>query len=220
MTPRIKKWVRWLDVIKHQLYSAMESRLVYTTTVEIVTTNYTLPQRSAFYGRIQLWYAESIIMAVRRQAKVGQGISLAGLMRDVAHHPKEVTREYWLGLWKGHVLEEGADSQFDALIGRGTEYIEAAAVERDLDELNRLASSCEAYADKRIAHHDPGGEPKPPTFGELDVALDALDRMLKKYYLYVTADGIASTVPVIQHDWLAVFEHAWLTPAQRKGLHL
>jgi hypothetical protein len=220
MTPKTKKWVRWLAVIQQQLYSAMESRLVYTTTVEIVTTNFTLPQRSAFYGRIQLWYAESIIMAVRRQAKVGQGISLAGLMLDVSLHPTEVTREYWLGLWKGHVLEEGADSQFDVLVGAGRKFIETAAVERDLKELNTISSSCERYADKRIAHHDPGGEPKPPTFGELDAALDVLDQMFKKYYLYVTADGIESTVPIIQHDWLAVFEQAWLTPALRKGLHL
>lgn len=210
----------WLGIIQQQLYSAMESRLVYTTTVEIVTTNFALPQRSAFYGRLQLWYAESLIMAVRRQAKVGQGISLAGLMRDIADCPREVSRKYWTSLWKGHVLEEGADLSFDMLVGEGKDSIEVADVDQDLAELGHLAESCERWADKRIAHHDPGGEPKPPTFGDLDAALDVLDRMFKKYYLYVTADGIASTVPVIQHDWLAVFEQPWLTPAQRKGLNL
>jgi HEPN superfamily AbiU2-like protein len=220
MPPKIAKWERWLEVIKQQLYSAMESQLVYTTTVEIVITNFTLPQRSAFYGRIQLWYAESIIMSVRRQAKVGQGISLAGLIRDIAKNPKEMTRKRWLSLWEGHVLEEGADAAFDALIGKGRHFIEGSRAEADLEELRTLAASCETWADKRIAHHDPGGEPKPPTFGELDVALDVLDRMLKKYYLYVTADGIASTVPVIQHDWIAVFEQPWLKPGARKALNL
>jgi len=98
----------------------MESRLVYNTTVEIVTTNFTLPQRSAFYGRLQLWYAESTIMTVRRQAKAGQGgISLAALMHDVAENPGEVSRKYWRGLWQGDVLEEQADSSFDGLVGKG-----------------------------------------------------------------------------------------------------
>lgn len=216
MSPKREKWVRWLEEIKQQVYSAMESRLIYRETSEIIQANSDLPKESAFYGRFQLWYAESALMAVRRQTKIDtQAISLARLMREIQQSPELINREYWVGLFEGYVIEHLADGMFDRIAGVGAKHIDPTGVEQDLSNLRQLVASCETWADKRVAHFDHGVAPKPPTYKQLDDAMDVIGGMLQKYYNLVTADTIAYTTPEILHNWKRVFEHAWL-PQQRR----
>jgi hypothetical protein len=216
LTSKREKWVRWLEEIKQQVYSAMESRLIYRETSEIIQANITLPKESAFYGRLQLWYAESALMAVRRQAKIdSQAISLARLMREIQQSPELINREYWVSLFKGYVIEDLADGMFDRIAGVGAAHIDPIGVEKDLADLRQLVATCETWADKRVAHFDTGHAPKPPTYQELDDALDVIGRMLQKYHNMVTADAIAYTTPQILHNWKRVFEHAWLPKRHR-----
>jgi hypothetical protein len=218
LSPKREKWVRWLEEIKQQVYSAMESRLIYRETSAIIQANKSLPEQSAFYGRLQLWYAESALMAVRRQAKIdSQAISLARLMREIQQTPELINRTYWISLFRGYAIEHLADGMFDRIAGAGAEHVDPGTVEEDLADLRRLVASCETWADKRVAHFDHGVAPKPPTYQELDEALDVIGRMLQKYYNFVTADAIAYTTPEILHNWKRVFEHAWLPGRSADG---
>jgi hypothetical protein len=129
---KIAKWRRWLEVIKQQVYSAMESRFVYRETVSIILANPTLPKAGAFQERLQLWYVDSVVMAVRRQAKGdNQSISLARLMQDVHEHSALVSRKYWTGLFKGYVTEDLADGMFDNIAGVGENHLPRAVVAAD-----------------------------------------------------------------------------------------
>ena len=82
----------------------------------------------------------------------------------------------------------------------------------DLAKLRQVARSCETFADKRIAHFDTGDTPKPPTFQELDDALDLVASLLQKYYSIVMASDIAFTTPMIPFNWKKIFEQPWLPP--------
>ena len=213
MSSKIDKWRRWLGEIKQQVYSVMQSRHVYNETVAIIHANKSLPKTSVFYGQLQVWYADSVIMAIRRQAKIDrQAISLARLMDEMRENPELISREYWTDLCKGYVVEEFSDRMFDHLAGRGAKHVDPTVVEADLVRFRNSLRSCERWADKRVAHFDAGKAPKPPTFGELDEALESLDEMLKKYFNLVTADAIAFTTPEIQYNWKRIFEHPWMPP--------
>lgn len=213
MNPKIAKWRRWLNVIKQQVYSAMESRFVYRETVSIILANPTLPKAGAFQERLQLWYVDSVIMAVRRQAKGGnQSISLARLMQDVRDHSALLSRKYWTGLFKGYVTEHLADGMFDNIAGAGENHLPRAIVDADLAAFRQIVVAIETWADKRIAHHDGGVTPIAPTFADLDAALDEVGNTFQKYFSVITADTIAFTTPTIQYNWKKVFTQPWIAP--------
>jgi hypothetical protein len=217
MSSKRQKWERWLKEIRHQVYSAMESRLVYRQTSQIIWANDTLPKESAFYGRMQLWYAESSLMAVRRQTKIDpQAISLARLLNEIQREPSLINRAHYTGLYKGYATEHLAEGMFDRIAGAGSAAIDPARVAADLAKLQQVARSCETFADKRIAHFDRGNAPKPPTYQDLDDALDLIGELLQKYNSIVLAEDIAFTTPVIQHNWKKIFELAWAPRPPRK----
>lgn len=182
----------------------------------VVAANPEIANGGAFIERIQLWYADHIIMALRRQAKIDKGaISLARLMDEIRQEPRLVDRVHWRSLMQGYTVEPLADQMFDRIAGTGEPHLRTEIVMMDLETLRAIVNSCERWADKRVAHHDQGSDPSPPTFGEVDTALNAVSEMLQKYHVLVTGDAIAYTTPVIQYNWKRVFEIPWAAPSPR-----
>jgi len=207
---KLAKWRRWLQAIKIQLYVAAESHHVFHEIFAMVRANPSLPRTSLVYGRLGLWYGDSVLMAVRRQAKsMPQSISLRRLLEEIRDNPAVLTRQYWVGLWAGHPLEARADRAFDKYSGQGSAYVDAGMVQKDIDDLQRQLQRCERYTDKRIAHFDKGQPPSTPTYRQLDDALKALEKTFQKYYNIVTADSIMTITPTIAYNWKRVFDVAW-----------
>jgi hypothetical protein len=212
--PRIAKWSRWLETIKSQLYVTAQSRLVFREIFEIIHTNPALPEESLVYEQLGLWYADSVLMGVRRQAKSKpQSISLRRLLEELRDNASIVTRKYWVGLWAGHPLESGADRRFDKFAGKGGAHVDPRMIQSDIDGLQAQLNKCETYVDKRLAHFDKGASPSTPTYRQLDEALLALEKSLQKYYNMVTANAIMSITPTIQFNWKRVFDIPWALPA-------
>lgn len=204
------KWERWFGEIRNQIYSAMESHLVYTEVSQIINANAVVARGGVFVERLSLWYADHIIMAIRRQAKIDkQSVSLARLITEIGESPHLVGREHWRELMRGYAVESLADSMFDRLAGAGEAHMKSAAISADLAQLAAMVKKCEAWADKRVAHHDKRRAPKAPTHDEVKAALDAQGKMLQKYHVLVTGDAIAFTTPEIQYNWKAVFDISW-----------
>jgi hypothetical protein len=61
------------------------------------------------------------------------------------------------------------------------------------------------YVDEHLAHSDAGPRADLPTFNDLDAAIDRIGDLFKKYVNLLTASSYYSLVPVIQHDWEAIF---------------
>lgn len=188
----------------------MESRLVFHEVSDIIAANPTIARGGAFIERLRIWYADHIIMAIRRQAKVDESaISLARLVKEIRAQPQLVGRDHWRALLRGYAVEDLADGMFDRLAGAGEPHVSSRIIDEDLAKLRELVRKCETWADKRVAHHDQRGAPVAPTFNDVAAALDALSDMLIKYHVLVTGDAIAFTTPVIQYNWKAVFDIPW-----------
>ncbi|WP_353268361.1 hypothetical protein [Gemmatimonas sp.] len=212
MNKKILKWERWLDEIKQQIRSLLWSRQIYNETFDIIRANPLLPNQNSLYGAMQMWYSASALSGIRRQLKSGdQSISLAGLLEDIRDNPALLSRARWLKLHEGFPLPGHADQVFRQYAGDG-DFINPAIVETDLLSLKEISTKCEAYSDKRVAHHDKGTESEVPTYEELDATLASLDALFRKYFVLVTAKN-ALTDTSIAYNWKQVFRHPWIPPA-------
>lgn len=82
-------------------------------------------------------------------------------------------------------------------------------IENDIKELMELASSCEDFADKVVAHRDKTPPKTLPKFKEVDQVIDRLDNLYIKYHLLIHAEYIDTLLPTYQGDWQKIFDIAW-----------
>ena len=155
-------------------------------------------------------------MGLRRQLKIHpDSVSLAGLLDDMAANSMLLSRRRFVGLYPA-VQQKHADSVFDKYAGLGAAHVDAASVRADVDKLGSLTQRCEEYADRLVAHHDRRGISATPTYQELNEAMDFTESLLRKYYLLLRADSLASVTPTFLYPWKRIFEVAWL-PATKPG---
>ncbi len=209
MNEKTAKWQRWLNDVKQQMRSLFWSRQIFNETIEVIRANPLLPQENSFYGAMQMWYAASVLSGIRRQLKSSdQSISLVRILEEIRDQPALLSRTRWRTLHVGTSIPISmVDLSFTRLVGNG-ETVDSASVEADLVSLKAIAQKCEAYTDKRVAHHDRGLDPELPTYNDLNATLSALDELFQKYYLLVTGDN-ALTEANIAYNWKQVFHHPW-----------
>src|SRR5438128_10902634 len=90
----------------------------------------------------------------------------------------------------------------------------AAIIAADIEELQRVTLQVAALADREIAHLDLRGPAGMVTFGDLDSAVETLDRIACKYIWVLTgAHYPGSLQPKIVRDWKRIFD----VPLRKSG---
>jgi len=137
--------------------------------------------RSAFFDMLNDAYAHSAAMRVRRLVdKDNRTISLRSLLKELSKYP-------------------------DSLGGRISE-VELAA---DTEELDQATSKVKDYVDQFIAHHDRSPVATAPIHRELNVAIELIIRLLRKYYGVLGGSDIDVVVSYLE-DPLTIFRFAWI----------
>jgi AbiU2 len=132
--------------------------------------------RSAFFDMLNDAYAHSAAMRVRRLVdKDNRTISLRSLLKELSKYP-------------------------DSLGGRISE-VELAA---DTEELDQATSKVKDYVDQFIAHHDRSPVATAPIHRELNVAIEVIIRLLRKYYGVLGGSDIDVVVSYLE-DPLTIF---------------
>ncbi len=212
MDGRLEKWIKWLGIIERDVQQLLIKRNIFWEVQDIIRNNDALHRPSSFYSYLGDTYVAYISMGIRRQVKIdGTSISLARLLTEMAATPNVLSREYYTGLYQGSNVAHLADRDFDRFCGSDKQCISSDMVLADLEELNRVVSSIEEFADKRIAHHDKRKPKVLPRFDQVDSCLDALDRLCCKYHGVFHATATSSLMPVYQYDWKEIFTIPWVT---------
>jgi len=221
MKQKLEKWERWLQVIYDDMVNQATSRTVFRETAAIIVGNPHIPKDSDFWDFLEQWYVDSAVIGLRRQIKVSpDGVSLAGLLEDIAANPGVLSRERFVGLYPTGE-QARANTAFDKHVGAGLTNIDPAVVRVDIGKLKTLAAGCEEYADRFVAHRDRRGLLTVPTHAELDEALGVAERLLQKYYLLLRGDSLVSVSAKLLLPWKRVFEMPWAPPPgpANKGIH-
>ena len=209
MKEKLDKWERWLQVVYDDMVNQATSRTVFRETAAIIAANPDIPKDSDFLDFLEQWYVDSTVMGLRRQLKVKpDSVSLAGLLEDIATNPALLSRQRFVGLYPPGD-QSRANAAFDKHIGAGLGHVDTAAVREDIDKLKALATRCEEYADRFVAHRDRRSIRAVPTHAELNDALDFSERLLQKYYLLLRGNSLVSVSAKFLHPWKRIFEMPW-----------
>jgi hypothetical protein len=206
---RIEKWRRWCNgPISTDVHTMHLHRYALREVGDIIDANDELPP-SYFFEYLLDTYAVAQAVAVRRQAETNaRVITLGRLITEVRDDPERLTRTFWVGLWedgdrmKLAIAEAAFTKQFAPDDGK---HLDPRIPEHDLQTLGAAAQSVAGFVDQYLAHADAKPRADLPTFSELDDAVDAIGQLFSKYVNLLTASSLTTLVPVIQHDWLAVF---------------
>lgn len=205
-----EKWTTWIERIYNETVTLFAYRSFYRGLAEITQANDEIPA-SSFFDALGAWYATTQVMAVRRQTDTGRdAVSLARLLTNMADNPQVMTRERFLSLWgEEEHWRRRANEQYDRYAA-GADPIPAENYRADFDRFQEATRPVKDYVDRLVAHNDQRELSRPPTWNELNAAIDLLEEMLNKYMVLLTATGIPSADPVHQADWKDAFRVAWL----------
>ena len=199
-----------LDVIYGEVLSLRADQHIFWDVQEIIRTNPAINISSEFYSWMGRTYAASMSAAIRRQVDRTKGtVSFLRFLEHLARQPGVVTRKRYKSL-SNTAPDDYMDAGFDHLAGIGNDVMSADEVKKDVDELIAKADVLKKYTDAKVAHC---GKAKPaviPTFGDVDEAVELLERLLKKYLHLFRATALSSALPEIVYDWKAIFKVAWL----------
>lgn len=212
MNDKVEKWTRWVRTIQEDMRDQAGSRLIYRESMELILANPAVRNGRVFLSFMEQWYIDSTVMGLRRQLKTdADSVSLAGLLGDMAANANLLTRARFVAMYDVDDRHH-AENVFDRYVHPGADTLDATAVRADIAKLKGLAQTCEAYADRFLAHRDRRGVTTHPTYAELNQAIAWAEELLEKYFLQLTGNSV-EMVPVFDTTWKLVFDRPWRSSA-------
>jgi hypothetical protein len=211
MSDKLITWIAWLKIIHDDLQELLISQREFDEVQAVIKANPKLHKPSSFYSYLIRSYVSHVLMGVRRQIKVHHdSISFARLMKEMIDSPDKLSRAYYCSLYKGSLVENLADKDFNVFADSDSPHISTSFIRNDLNSIREGFKRCEVYADRRIAHWD-RREPKDlPTFNELNDCIKLLDQMYVKYHRLFHAQSMQTLLPVRQFEHDAIFREPWI----------
>ena len=204
------------EIQKH-ITSAFKSRKIFRDTTEMLQKHPTLstsPDAAYWYEWFRTLYAHYIVMAVRRELDRGADApNIYRLLMAVARRPQVLSRARYKAFFKDSPLREfGVDlgeEQFTEMAGR-SDFIDPKIVRQDIDEVEKQSKLVVLYANKIVAHRTP--QSVQTTLKHVNDSLEAIEKVLQKYYVLLTGKGLMGAEPSIINNWQAAFTVPWITP--------
>ncbi|MCY4552676.1 MAG: hypothetical protein OXC79_03295 [Candidatus Poribacteria bacterium] len=188
MEQKFKKWEKWLDEIYNEVVDILTNQRSFSEVWAIVNGNPKLQKPNSFYKFLNDTYAAYGVSAVRRQIKPHKdSISFIGLLKEIITTPEVLSRKRFVDLYAAN-MKNIANNTFDKeFAAKCMDHVDPNIVQSDLDRLKKYADKLEEFADKRVAHYDEKAPQHIPTFAELDVCIDCLEELVRKYWLLFKA---------------------------------
>ncbi len=182
----------------------------------IIDRNGGLPD-SYYWQYMRDVYAVTQSVAVRRQAdQDGQVITLGRLILEISQQPENISRAFYLAMWDEPRYPDRliGERAYREMAGSG-DYLDPAIPLADLAALVEASASVKKYVDRHLAHSDRRPVPTTslPKLDDVHTAIDTIGDLHRRYHALLTCIGITQLVPVIPHDWLAVFRQPWMSTA-------
>lgn len=209
----IEKWLQWMEVIKDEVQELVMTKRTFHEVQQLIKDNPALHLSNSFYDYLSRTYVSHVVIGVRRQikSKGNDCISMAKIFKELIKSPQDLTRCYYVGLYKGTNMERFADKDFNKFATPGFPHIDPTLVAADLTRLLDASKRIEDFADKRVAHRDQREMEELPTFNDVDACIDLLDELYVRYYMLFYAKNMGSLLPTRQYDWKAIFRIPWIS---------
>ena len=199
-----------LGVIYDEVLNLRLDQHIFWEVQDIIRANPSIYVFNEFYSWMNLAYAASMSVAIRRLVDKRKGtISFVRFLHSLARQPGVVTRTRYKSL-SVTAPEAYMDLDFDQLAGVGRDTMNPTEIRKDIEHLIAKANVLKKYTDSIIAHHGKIPPPIIPKFSDIDEVIEVLENLLKKYLLLFRATGLSSALPQIIDAWKAIFRVAWI----------
>jgi hypothetical protein len=205
--------------IKNHITMAFKYRKIFRDTTEMLQKHPTLstsPDAGYWYDWLRTLYAHYIVMSVRRELDRGAtSPNLFRLLHEISKRPEILSRARYEAFFEGTVFKEHGlnvwDTQFTEMAGPGA-FIDPKVVRKDIDEVDKQAKLVVLYANKIVAHRTT--ESVQTTLKHVNDSLEAIEKVLQKYYSLLTGGGLMGAEPSIINNWQAAFTVPWISPVE------
>lgn len=172
-----KKLREQVDLACADCGNLMLSRAMFTDLHKMVEKNPKMQQSDYFYDYLADTYVAHVTMMLRKHTKLDKNsISLTALARKIFNSR-------------------------DRLEGTFNEAEFSAAMESFSDHARKV----EGFADRVVAHRDRRSPDHIPTYGEIEQAIDAMDKLCVQCSLAVGGNYCDTCMPAVQSGWLTIF---------------
>ena len=206
------KWLCWLERLKFDVIDLHHHRHLWRSMNEALGQS---PDGETFLDHYTRCYVAAAATAVRRLSDPNarrDSITIARLIKDVRSQRQVMTRDrYSLLFDHPEILDgvrSGASAEFDRKWGDASGLVRVEFLTELESKIELHSSKVSAFVDRSIAHIDKRAATMPPTFGDLDAAIDTVGSVLQTCLLLLTAENWAGMTPTIQDDWRAPFRRA------------
>jgi hypothetical protein len=206
----------WLDCIDGNVTEAVDNQHMFWEVKEIIRSNPKLQNASSdFYRWMDLMFAHSTVLAVRRQLDHDErSVSLYLFLVELKKFPALISRSYHRSLYSGpsaEVADHQAKSTYDREVGENADELNVNTIQQEIDSLNTASENLRDYANHAVAHTNALGLERPvPSFRDLGEWLALLEKLVLRYVLLLNASRRDSLVSEFQDDWKRVFRIPWI----------
>jgi len=208
-----QKWKSWLDEIRNQLGWLLVGRDIYNGLKDIVLSNTKIQSPFTLHKWIIDNYVAKVITCIIRLTDNHRGtISLYWLIKGIENNPDVITRDYFISQWHDDPTKENgtASQTFDMFAKVDEQCVDSEKLNSDIQKLKEETDIIKTFRDKWIAHLDEKQKIEQiPSFGDIDNALDVIDKVWCRYYLLLTCSWVRTSKPGIG-DWEAPLRHRWI----------
>jgi hypothetical protein len=216
---KLKKWVKWLEIIKSEVSDLVWSSSIYSETREIIISNPVVNTGNRFYSWMNRNYVHTTLMGIRRQLDTHRdAVSLVKLLTDMKENCNFLTREchlqqvFLLFPPEMHMhMQRLGNKTYDDLAGKSANVFPIEKIEEDLQQLLKIEHLHKDYVDRRIAHYDKKENIETiGTYQDLYDAVAVFEGIVVKYYLLLNATTII-LLPYLDYDWKDIFKQPWIS---------
>lgn len=123
MDPKLKKWLRWFDIIKGEIQDLVVVKYTFNEVQGMIQKNPKLHKNSSFYDYFARTYVSHVMIGLRRQIKHdNQSICMRVLFEEMIATPQALPRKWFIDKYRGSAVEDLADADFDKFAAPGAQY--------------------------------------------------------------------------------------------------
>ena len=207
-----QRWRRWLPGLRQDLTHLLGKREIFWELQDVAKENSRVLNPGSFFEWMCQNYVVTVSVGIRSFTdQHAKSHSLWRMLYEILENPGSIDRQTHARMY---VVAPGAEYghlTFDKVVGHNCQILSQRAVRTDLRKIEDASERVRLFVNKRIAHRNPPGKIRRlPRFNELDASLDALDQVLCKYNLLLTAQGMESMHATRQYNWQQVLWEPWI----------
>ncbi len=202
---KFRQWKRQFKIIEKQITELALRRFIYREVTKLIQTNPRLQVRSAFYDWMRTVYLTDMTVSIRRLVDWDKRtISFIRLLGDMIRHPEVISRRRFTHPYKNFMKQFG-HRDYERFAKPGQNILDKNLIVSHRKTILRSQKKIRHFLNNHIAHLNKYRRKPFPTYAELEMCLDTLELLMKKYALLFEQVALAQVAPVIQYDWMAPY---------------